>query len=621
MMKKTLFLILILIVCLACKEDKKSSVSTAEVEATTTNKNIAEIPTNPLKEAYFGETHMHTMFSLDAYIGGNRMTPDAALRFAQGEAVALDKFGKTWQLKRPLDFAAVTDHAENIGEVYTIVTPGAPGYNLEASEAIRNVPNLEEGLKLFVKYVVSNNRSATPQHPDFWQGPASTMNAWEIMNEATEKYNQPGKFTTLHAFEWSGAPNGGNLHRNIIFRDTIVPDLPYSYIDGNRETDLWKWLGEITHNGSTVLAIPHNSNASKGMMFDANMPDGQPITKEYADERNRWERTIEIMQIKGSSEVHPLFWKNDEFANFENANSMADFSGRKFEQKNFVRDALKKGLQYETELGVNPYKLGFNGGTDSHNGFMANVEEDNWTGGHGLADMTAENRVSNTVDGWAKVYDTNPGSITGVWAPSNTRADIWDGMYNRETFATSGPRLKVRLFAGYGYKESYTSYNDMVRDGYEKGVPMGGDLRMNSEEAPKFLVWAIKDPMNANLDRIQIVKGWYENGELKEKIYNVIASDNRLKPDGTVTPTDALVNLETAAFDTSKGAAEFMTTWTDPDFKVTDNAFYYARVLQIPTARWNLYDEIRDQVTYPETVDKTVQERAWSSPIWYTPKK
>lgn len=620
-MKYTVFLTFVLFAFVACENDSKTTNTVPNTQTVESSKDIVDVPINPLKEAYFGETHMHTLFSLDAYIGGNRMSPDDALRFAQGEAVSLEKFGKKWQLKRALDFAAVTDHAENIGEMYTIVTPNAAGHDGEAPKSIREVDNLEDGLKLFVKYVVSNNRSAKPQHPDFWQGPSSTMSAWEIMNEATEKHNHPGKFTTLHAFEWSGAPNGGNLHRNIIFRDTIVPDLPFSYIDGNRETDLWKWLGEITQNGSTVLAIPHNSNASKGMMFDENMPDGQPLTKEYAVERNRWERTIEIMQIKGASEVYPNFWKNDEFANFENANSMADFSGRKFEQKNFVRDALKQGLKYQNEFGVNPYKLGFNGGTDSHNGFMSNVEEDNWTGGHGLADMTAENRVNNTVDGWARVYDTNPGAITGVWAPSNTRAAIWDGMYSRETFATSGPRMKVRLFAGYGYQDSYNNYEDMVRDGYEKGVPMGGDLTINANESPKFLVWALKDPMNANLDRIQIIKGWYENGTLKEKIFNVAASDNRLKPDGTVTPTDAQVNLKTAEFDTSKGAAEFMTIWTDPDFNANTNAFYYVRVLQIPTARWNLYDEIRDNVKFPDNVDKTVQERAWSSPIWYTAKK
>ena len=604
----------------ACKNDTKAPLAEMEKE-NTIEANSTEIPHFENKEVFFGETHMHTKYSLDAYIGGNRFSPDESLRFAQGEAIQMEKFGKTWQLKRPLDWAAVTDHAEYIGESYSIFTPTADGYNGVAQKSIREVDNLEEGLKLFIKYVVSNNRSAKPSHPDFYTGVNSTMSAWAIMNEATEKNYKPGKFTTLHAFEWSGAPQGGNLHRNIIFRDTIVPNLPVSYIEANRETELWKWLEQISHNGSTALAIPHNSNASKGMMFDDNMPNGEPLTKEYAEARQKWERTVEIMQIKGASEVYPSFWKSDEFANFENAESLQNFSGRSFEEKNFVRYALKKGLQYEDELGVNPYKLGFNGGTDSHNGFMSNVEEDNWTGGHGLADMTSEDRVNNTVDGWAQVYDTNPGGITGVWAPRNTREDIWDGLYNRETFATSGPRMKVRLFAGYEYNDTYENYDAFVKDGYAKGVPMGGDLAMNNEKPAKFLVWALKDPMNANLDRVQIIKGWYENGELKEKIYNVAVSDNRLNPDGTVTPTDAKVDLKTGAFDATKGNTEFMLTWTDPDFNANYKSFYYARVLQLPTARWNLWDEIKEGVKYPDNVAKTLQERAWSSPIWYTPKK
>lgn len=618
-MKKLITLSFIFIILISCKNDKIEKKQTINKEVSKTTKGKV-IPANPLKEAYFGETHMHTQLSLDAYIGGNRFTPDESLRFAQGEAIQMKKFGKSWQLKRPLDWAAVTDHAEYIGEAYSIIEPTADGYNGEAQKSIREVDNLEEGLKLFIKYVVSNNRSSKPSHPDFYTGVNSTMSAWEIMNEATEKNYKPGKFTTLHAFEWSGAPQGGNLHRNIIFRDTIVPNLPVSYIEANRETELWDWLDEISRNGSTVLAIPHNSNASKGMMFDENMPNGEPLTKEYAEARQKYERTIEIMQIKGASEVYPAFWKNDEFANFETAESLANFSGRSFEKKNFVRYALKKGLQYERELGVNPYKLGFNGGTDSHNGFMSNVEEDNWTGGHGLADMTAQNRVDNTVDGWAQVYDTNPGAITGVWAPNNTRGAIWDGLYNRETFATSGPRMKVRFFGGYDYNDSYDSYENFVKDGYNKGVPMGGNLAVKKGEIPKFLVWAIKDPMNANLERVQIIKGWYENGELKEKIYNLAASENRLQKDGSVIPTNAKVNLDTAEYDTTKGNKSFMITWTDPNFQEDQIAFYYVRVLQIPTARWNLFDEIRDNVKFPDQVAKTLQERVWSSPIWYTPK-
>jgi len=619
-MKKIILFSIAILTLIACKNDTKEIIKDNAKEVSKSN-NESSIPVNPLKEAFFGETHMHTSYSLDAFIGGNRMSPSQSLEFAQGKPVELEKFGKTWQLKRPLDFAAVTDHAEYIGESFSIITPGAPGYDGEAAQAIRNVKDLEEGLKLFIKYVVSNNRSDKPSHPDFYQGVNSTMSAWALMNEATEKHYKPGKFTTLHAFEWSGAPNGGNLHRNIIFRDTIVPDLPVSYIEANREIELWDWLDVISKNGSTALAIPHNSNASKGMMFDPLMPNGEPLTQQYAEARQKYERTIEIMQIKGASEVNPKFWANDEFANFEIAPSLERFSGRSFQKQNYVRDALKQGLKYEDQLGVNPYKLGFNGGTDSHNGFMSNVEEDNWTGGHGLSDMTAEDRVNNVVDGWAQVYDTNPGAITGVWAESNIRGAIYDAMYNRETFATSGPRIKVRLFAGYGYADSYDDYDAMVTDGYAKGVPMGGDLTGPSGGTPKFLVWALKDPMNANLDRIQIIKGWYENGELKEKIFDVAVSDNRMSEGGKVEPTDATVNKETGEFDKTKGNVEFTVTWSDPEFKPNYRSFYYTRVIQLPTARWSLWDEIREGVSYPDEVPDIIQERAWSSPIWYSPSK
>jgi len=620
-MKKIILLFSFLAIVSCGKDVKKSNNLDSTKEITETISNSETIPNNPLKEAYFGETHVHTAYSLDAFIGGNRMTPDMSLKFAQGEKIVMEASGKTMQLKRPLDFVALTDHAEYIGEMYSILNPKSKEYNNEQAISLRAVDNLKDGLELFVELVVKSNRGSTPKHLDLFEGPSSMVSAWEIMIKNTEKHYKPGKFTTLHAFEWSAAPNGGNLHRNVIFRDDVLPEMPVSYIEVNRETKLWEWLEEITKNGSTVLAIPHNSNASKGTMFDENMPDGNPITVEYAKMRQKFERTIEMMQVKGNSEVVSRFWGNDEFADFENANSIEDFSGRVFEEKNFVRYALKKGLQYKIDLGVNPYKLGFNGGTDNHNGLTSNVEEDNYlAGSHGYVDQTAADRVKNTVDGWLKAYDLSPGSLTGVWAPRNTREDIWDGLYNRETFATSGPRMKVRFFAGYGYNDTYNSYDAFVKDGYDKGVPMGGDLVVKDGESPSFLVWALKDPINANLDRVQVIKGWYENGELFEKIYNVAVSDNRLNEDGSVTPTDAKVNLNTGAFDTTKGSNQFMATWTDPDFNPDQISFYYVRALQLPTARWTLWDEIRENVTYPDNVAKTIQERVWSSPIWYSPK-
>lgn len=620
-MKKSFFtLIFCSISIVACKKEEKTldtEIITSSESNITSNE---EIPFFENKEAFFGETHVHTSASMDAFIGGNRMSTEDAYRFAKGEEVIAN--GSLHKIKRPLDFCAITDHSEYLGETYTLLNEGSPGYNDSIATQMREASNYDEAIGLFVKYVVTPNRTGKSPHPSFWQGPESIKSGWRTNYSATEKYYEPGKFTTLHAFEWSSAPNGGNLHRNVIFRDTIVPELPFSAIDGRDPEQLWDWMQKQIDIGSTVLAIPHNSNGSKGMMFPTVNLKGDSISLEYAQRRQAMEPLIEMMQIKGNSEVHPDFWPNDEFANFEIANSIQNYSGRTFEKKNFVRYGLELGLKFEEELGTNPFKHGFVGGTDNHNGTPSNVEEDNYVvGSHGYVDKTAIDRTKQIIDGWATAYDINPGSLTGVWAPRNTREDIWDAMKNKETFATSGPRLKIRLFAGYGYKETYTNYDDMVSDGYKKGVPMGGDLIIEkTDEAPKFLLWALKDPINANLDRIQIIKGWYENGEIKEKIFNVAASDDRINDNGSVNPTSAEVNLQNGKYDSNKGVLEFMVTWEDPEFNPNNKAFYYARVIMIPTARWNLWDEIREDVKFPEKAPKSIQERAWSSPIWFNPK-
>jgi hypothetical protein len=487
---------------------------------------------------------------------------------------------------------------------------------------MREANNYEDAMALFVKYVITPARTGGSSHPDFYQGEASTMSGWSKNFKSTEKYNQHGLFTTLHAFEWTSAPNAGNLHRNIIFRDTILPKIPFSANDSRDPQKLWAWMQLQIDLGSTLLAIPHNSNGSKGMMFPEVDIDRNPISRAYAKTRQKMEPLIEMMQIKGNSEVHPQFWPNDEFADFEMAYSIQDYSGRKFEKRNYVRYGLERGLKYEEDLGINPFKYGFVGGTDSHNGTPSNVEEDNYAvGSHGYADQSAENRTKHAIDGWATAYDINPGALTGVWAESNTRGAIWDAMKNKETFATSGPRMKVRLFGGYDFDAVYSD-NAFVEDGYAKGVPMGGDLSDAKGKSPQFIVWAIKDPIGPGLDRIQIIKGWMHHGEMKEKIYNVAVSDSReIKADGSVSPLNATVDLKTGDFNSDKGSVQLMTVWTDPDFDASQKAFYYARVLQLPTARWNLYDEIRENVTFPETVPKTLVERAWSSPIWYTPTK
>jgi hypothetical protein len=582
------------------------------------------IPTNPLKEAYFGEQHLHTAYSLDAYIGGARLMPSDAYRFAKGEEVEVS--GIKFKLGQPLDWAAVTDHAEYIGEMYSTMNPAAPGYDNEQLKQLRGLQRIEEREKWFLEFVQKPNRGTTPQHAPFFAGHETTVSGWKQILAAAEEHNQPGKFTTLPAFEWSAAPKGGNLHRNVFFRDTKVPERPMSYVDINREEGLWAWLAELEKQGMTVIAIPHNSNASKGMMFPAQDSTGKPLDRGYAEMRNRFEPLIEMMQVKGNSEVHRWFWAADEFANFENADSLGDYSGRDlktFGKQNWVRWGVTKGLAYEKSLGVNPFHYGFVGGTDSHNGTPSNVAEDNFmAGSHGAADGTVELRRNSEIGGWLKGKDLNPGSITGVWAPQNTREAIFDGLKSRETFATSGPRIKVRFFGRMGAAAAPADAKSLVEQGYAQGVPMGGTLKAGDKGAPSFTAWAMKEPDGANLDRIQIIKGWVDTkGEPQDRVFDVAWSGARkFDAKGKLPPVGNTVDLKTAAWQNTIGAGELIGHWTDPQFDARQGAVYYVRVLQIPTPRWSTYDAVRAKLPLLPGVAATVQERAWTSPIWYAPQ-
>ena len=575
---------------------------------------------NELRNAYFGETHMHTAYSLDAYIGGARLTPADAYRVAKGEEVMVN--GQPFQHRRPLDFVAVSDHSEYIGEMFSTINPDAPGHDQDLLKQLRGLKSLEEKQQWFMKYVIENNRGATPQHPEFFAGEETIQSAWQVMIDAAQAHNDPGTFTAFIAFEWSGAPNGANLHRNVIYRDDVVPNKPVSYIDINREDGLWQWMATQEKEGRKALAIPHNSNASKGNMFPDTDPNGTPIDLEYAQTRQHFEPLIEMMQIKGNSEVHRKFWPADEFADFENADSIQKYSDRTFNKHDFIREGLKKGIAFERSIGVNPFKYGFVGGTDNHNGLPSAVAEDTFIGGHGPEDGTVERRRDGGVGGWIDGRDLSIGSITGVWATENTRAAIWDAMQSRETFVTSGPRIRVRLFAGADLPGEPEDAMTLISQGYELGVPMGGDLPA-IQVAPTFTVYAEKDPDGANLDRVQIIKGWLdEQGQSQEHIYNVAWSDDR-KPDsdGKLPAVGNTVDLKTALFTNDIGAVSLMASWQDPDFNPAQPAFYYARVLEIPTPRWTTYDAVREGLPLLDNVPATIQERAWSSPIWFHPAK
>ncbi len=575
---------------------------------------------NPLRNAYFGETHMHTALSLDAYIGGTRLMPSDSLRFAKGAPVVVN--GRHKQLSRPLDFAAVSDHVEYLGEMYSTIFPDAPGYLQDDLQELRSLQSLEEKQQWFYQYVISNNRSDNPTHPPFYQGPETTKSGWQIIIDAAEEHNDPGNFTAFIAFEWSAAPGGGNMHRNVIFRDSTVTDLPLSSYDTNKVEELWAWLQTAQDEGSTLLAIPHNSNASKGQMFPEVDNYGDPVDAEYANARAQWEPLIEMMQIKGNSEVHRAFWTADEFADFENANSIQKNSNRYFSKRDFVREGLKLGLAYGQELGENPFKLGFIGGTDNHNGLMADVDESDFIGGHGPEDGSVDRRRTGGVGGWIDGVDLSIGSLAGVWAEENTRASIWDAMKRRETFATSGPRIKVRMFGGADLTANPADPVAMIEDGFANGVPMGGDLAA-SNTAPSFTIYAEKDPMGANLDRVQIIKGWADaTGETHERIIDVVWSDDRVRDaSGMLPAVGTTVDLETALYTNDIGSGSLIGSWTDDKFDPQQHAFYYARAVEIPTPRWTTYDAVRHGLPLLPDVKATIQERAWGSPIWYTPTK
>ncbi len=579
----------------------------------------ADIEENPQKNLYFGETHIHTAYSLDAFLGGTRQTPSDAYRFAKGETVVVN--GQPHRMRRPLDFAAVTDHAEYLGEMYAALNPGAPGHDIPQIQQLIGLVDFDERREWFLEYVVKNNRGAKPRHTSFYPGPESVASGWRVVTDAAAEHNEPGVFTTFNAFEWSSAPGGGNLHRNIIYRGTTVPEIPMGSSDITYEEGLWKWLQEEEAKGARSLALPHNSNASKGNMFPSKDHSGNALDKEYAELRGHFERAIEVMQVKGNSEVTRQFWAADEFSDFENADSIAKFSGRVPMKENYVRFGVVQGMAVEQEVGANPFKLGFVGGTDSHNGLMGDTDEDNFVGGHGAEDATPERRQIAEVGGWIAARDQTPGSLTGVWATSNTREAIWDAMHDRETYATSGPQMAVRFFGGWDYQPAILERANVIEQAYAGGVPMGGELNNAGKNAPKFLILANKDALGANLDRIQVIKGWVDaDGTTHDKVFDVAwAGERQPGADGKLPPVGNTVDLATATYRNSIGRGELATVWVDPEFDPDQRALYYARVLEIPTPRWTTFDSVRAGLPLLTDVATTVQERAWSSPIWYQP--
>jgi len=582
---------------------------------------------------YFGDTHLHTSISLDAYGDGNvTLGPDEAYRFAKGEVIT-GHDGKPVRMSRPLDFLMVADHAEYLGIVPGIAE-GKPGTGLRATEVgarwgeMWDAGQTAEVFGEFIIDVTSND----PRIED----PEYARSVWEDqIIAAAEAHNTPGQFTAFIGFEYSPFPDGDNLHRVVVFRDGAKKTrevVPFSAFDSNNPEDLWKYLADYEENtGGQVLAIPHNANLSNGRLFALQDYMGNPLTREYAEERTRWEPLYEASQMKGDSETHPVLSPNDEFADFERwdqANlAMLKPSTDEIKPFEYARSALKLGLREQEELGVNPFKFGMIGSTDSHTSY-SNAEEDNYLGKYGIATphkdrwkkIMAEGVPGRVVD--MLEWRTSMSGLAAVWATENTREAIWDAMKRKEVYATTGPRMRVRMFGGFGLDAADAASNKLPDLGYANGVPMGGDLSDAPEGiAPTFLVAALRDPDGANLDRIQMVKGWMDaDGMLHENVYDVAVSDDRkIKNGKAVTPVGSTVDLSTATYSNTIGDATLFTGWTDPEFDPMQKAFYYVRVLEIPTPRWTAFDVVRLGAEMPDDVPMVLQERAYTSPIWYTP--
>jgi len=579
---------------------------------------------NSDRNAYFGETHQHTSWSVDAYLFGNTVTgPNEALKYAQGQTIK-HPLGYDIQITEPLDWMGVTDHSEYVGVTKMANTPGSAVSKLpEAQPLILKDPNNPADVQKVFMYLVS--LVSKPPIKAFMT-PEVAGTIWKENVKIADENNKPGKFTAFCSYEFTSQFNFRNLHRNVFFRDCAkVPEMPFTAMDSWHPEELWKWMEGQRNAGNELLAISHNANLSDGWMYPTDVDSlGRPIDAAWADSRMRNERLIEMKQIKGQSETHPLLSPNDEFANYEIMSfliGLPENSGRVAKiVGSYARQALKDGLTMQDTKGYNPYKFGFVGGSDSHNTGTP-YRQNNFYGGHGINDGTIETRMSGHLFSGMDVRYENPAGVTGVWAEENTRASLWDAMYRKETFGTSGPRIKVRFFGSWDYDTALLSRKDWVKAAYSGGVAMGGDLSPLKSKAPTFVVWAVKDPTSGNLDRIQIVKGWTKNGQSFERVFDVVWSGARKidQSTGSVTPIQSTVDIGKATYSNTVGSIELKTVWTDPQFDPSVHAFYYARVLEIPTPRWSTIQARQIGIAPPDVVPTTVQERAWSSPIWYTP--
>jgi hypothetical protein len=586
---------------------------------------------------FFGDTHVHTAISFDAGAFGARLNPPDAYRLARGEEITASS-GQQVKLSRPLDFLMVADHSDNMG-FFPKLLAGDPATLADPTgRRWYNMIQAGEGADAAIEMIVSFSQGTFPEALLFQPGSQPYRSTWRDTVAAAEAANEPGRFTAFIGYEWTSNTGGNNLHRNVIFRDgearaslvepfTVLPPL-----GSDNPRDLWQWMAAYEERtGGDVLAIAHNGNLSNGLMFPlVESFTGQPVDREYAEARARWEPLYEATQIKGDGEAHPFLSPNDEFADYETWDKgNLDLSVAKQPEMlefEYARSALRNGLLLEQELGANPYKFGMIGSTDAHTGLAA-IEEENFFGKTSSTEPSPE-RGSNPFiargDAVIMDWEMTASGYAAVWATANTREALFDAMERRETYATTGPRMIVRFFGGWDFEPDDAHSRLPAQTGYTKGVPMGGDLRDAPEgKAPTFLVAALKDPIGANLDRIQIVKGWLDqDGSTHETVYDVVWSDaDERQPgaDGKLPPVGDTVDVADAFWTNTIGDPELITVWQDPEFDPDQRAFYYARVIEIPTPRWTAYDAKRFGTEMPPEAPMTTQERAYTSPIWYTP--
>lgn len=600
-----------------------SSTDSGQQAPEQASQSTSAIASHPLKEAYFGNFHVHTSWSFDGYTNGSVTGPDDAYRWAKGEAIPGGGDGTPLKIKVPLDWYIVSDHAEFLGVFKKMEDPSSPFSKLPIAKRITS----DDQAEAFQAYSeVLNNMSEGKSDPGL-SNPEFSKSIWQEIVETADKHNDPGKFTTFPGFEWTANPGQRNLHRVVFFKNSEhVPDLPFSALDSDKPEDLWTWMEQQRQKGATLLAVPHNGNASDGLMFaEETTYGGSKLNQQYAQTRMRNEPLYEVTQIKGTSETHPSLSPTDEFAGFElwDYTLSADAKPPTHRVGSYVRDAFKRGLLLDSQGNGNPFKYGLIGDSDTHNS-ASTIEEDNYTGKFGMENDPAHRL--NGPPGFSEankkqIREFSSGGVAGVWAEQNTRESLFAAIKRKETFATSGPRMKVRFFGGYDFNGDTLKSDAWLQQAYDKGVPMGGDLSTSKEgKAPAFIVVAMKEANGANLDRIQIVKGWVKDGKTFEKIYNVALSDDR-KADasGKVLPVGNTVDATKATYTNDIGDSELSTVWVDPDFDASQYAFYYVRVLQIPTPRWSTYDAVKLGIKPRDDMPVSIQERAWSSPIWYTP--